>query len=79
MIFSLFGYFFIADFPEEAKFLTEPEREFVINKLQKDIGKSAYQPITFKDVVITFRDWKVWVGGFMYLGLIVPAYGTLIL
>ncbi|KAF7505082.1 hypothetical protein GJ744_001301 [Endocarpon pusillum] len=31
--------------------------------------------ITFKDVVNVFKDYKIIVGGFMYFGLIVPAYG----
>lgn len=73
---SLIGFFVIADFPEEAKFLTEPEREFVIAKLEKDIGNSAYEYLSWRRVFSVFKDWKIWVGGFMYLGMIVGAYGN---
>ena len=68
---SLIGFFVIADFPEEAKFLTEPEREFVIAKLENDIGNSVYEYLSWRRVFSVFKDWKIWVGGFMYLGMIV--------
>jgi hypothetical protein len=64
------------NFPEESKWLTEDERVFVQARLRIDQGKSARErPITAKDVGNVFKDFKVIVGGFMYFGLIVPAYG----
>jgi len=63
------GYFVIADFPEEAKFLSEPEREFIIEKLRKDSGNSAYEHLSWRRVFWVFKDWKIWIGGFMYLGI----------
>jgi len=76
-VLSIVGYFVIVDFPEEAKFLTEPEREFIIDKLMTDIGqKSAYEHFGWRRTLSVFKDWKIWVGGFMYLGMIVGAYGT---
>ena len=66
-------FFAIPDFPEDAKWLTEPEREYVRARLQEDQGKSALErPITFKDVVNCFKDYKIFLGGLMYFGLIVP-------
>ena len=65
---SIVGYFVIVDFPEEAKFLSEPERDFIIEKLRKDGGDSAYQHLSWRRVFSVFKDWKIWVGGFMYLG-----------
>lgn len=45
-------------------------------RLQKDQGNSAAErPIKAKDVLNVFKDFKIFVGGFMYFGLIVPAYG----
>jgi hypothetical protein len=72
---AIAGFWVIVDFPEEATFLTEPEREFVIAKLRKDIGNSAYEHLSWRKVLLVFKDWKIWIGGFMYLGLIVPCYG----
>jgi hypothetical protein len=68
----------IPDFPEQAKWLTEEERVHVIRRLEKDQGKSAVErPILFRDVLNVFKDYKVFIGGLMYLGLVVPAYGEL--
>jgi MFS family permease len=69
-------FFLIPDFPEDAKWLTAEERAFVKARLQDDQGKSALERrITFRDVLNCFKDYKVFLGGFMYFGLIVPAYG----
>lgn len=73
-------FFIIPDFPEDAKWLTEEEREYVKARLRVDQGRSAAdRQITLKDVANVFKDYKVIVGGFMYFGLIVPAYGTSLL
>jgi MFS family permease len=73
---SFFFFFLLPNFPEEVKWLTEEERAFVKARLQVDQGKSAAErPIKASDVGRVFKDLKVVVGGFMYFGLIVPAYG----
>ncbi|RPB08151.1 MFS general substrate transporter [Morchella conica CCBAS932] len=73
---SFLFFFIITDFPEEAKFLSEEERAFVKKRLQVDVGESAREEkMTLKDAVNVFKDYKIFVGGFMYFGLIVPAYG----
>ena len=69
-------YFLLPNFPEDAKWLREDERAFVKARLQAEQGRSAAErPIKLRDVGRVFKDLKVIVGGFMYLGLIVPAYG----
>lgn len=73
---SLAWFFLIPGFPEDAKWLREDERVFLEARLQNDQGRSgAGRSIGFKDVVNVFKDYKIFVGGFMYFGLIVPAYG----
>ncbi|KAF2223603.1 major facilitator superfamily domain-containing protein [Elsinoe ampelina] len=75
-IVSFTFFFLIPDFPEEAKWLSEDERAYISARLRADQGRSARdRKITGKDVANVFKDFKVWIGGFMYLGLIVPAYG----
>lgn len=70
---SFFFYFLLPDFPEEAKWLTEEERQFVTARLRVDQGNSAVEKkITLRDVGRVFKDYKVIVAGFMYFGLIVP-------
>lgn len=68
-------FFLIADFPEDAKFLTENERKYQIRKHQLDQGKSlANAKVTLRDILSVFKDWKVFVGGAMYFGVIVGSY-----
>lgn len=72
-----FAFFFlIPSFPEDAKWLNQEERVYVKARLQVDQGNSAAdRPIKAKDVLNVFKDFKIFIGGFMYFGLIVPAYG----
>jgi MFS family permease len=71
-----FFFFLLPNFPEEVKWLTEDERTYVKARLQIDQGKSARErPITARDVGRVFKDPKILIGGLMYFGLIVPAYG----
>ncbi|MCJ1308873.1 hypothetical protein MMC25_002528 [Agyrium rufum] len=73
---AIIFYFVIPDFPEDAKWLTEDERAYIKARLAQDQGRSAAErQITAKDVGNVFKDFKVFLGGLMYFGLIVPAYG----
>ncbi|SLM33769.1 mfs transporter [Lasallia pustulata] len=69
-------FFILPVFPEDAKWMTEEERAYVKARLRKDQGRSAAERrIGAKDIANVFKDYKVFIGGFMYFGLIVPAYG----
>lgn len=73
---SIAFFFLIPSFPEDAKWLGEEERAFVRARLRKDQGRSAAErAIKGKDIVNVFKDFKIFLGGLMYFGLIVPAYG----
>lgn len=73
---SFFLFFLLPNFPEESKWLTEDERTFVKARLQVEQGKSARdRKMSLSDVGRVFKDPKIIIGGFMYFGLIVPAYG----
>jgi MFS family permease len=75
-IVAVIFFFFIPSFPEDAKWLTEEERNYIRARLQVDQGRSAAErKITLRDVGRVFKDYKVYIGGLMYFGLIVPAYG----
>ncbi|SPN96651.1 related to nicotinamide mononucleotide permease [Cephalotrichum gorgonifer] len=73
---SFFFYFLLPDFPEQVKWLTEEERTYVSARLRADQGSSAAErETTIRDVWNVLKDYRVIIGGFMYFGLIVPAYG----
>jgi MFS family permease len=68
-------FFVIPDFPEDVKWLSEEERTYVVNRLRSEQGASAVErKMGVKDVGNVFKDYKIFLGGFMYFGLIVPAY-----
>jgi MFS family permease len=72
---SFFFFFLLPDFPEDVKWLNEEEREFVSTRLRAEQGHAARdRKITLRDIGNVFKDYKIIVGGFMYAGLIVPAY-----
>ncbi|KAM0512947.1 hypothetical protein ACHAPE_008306 [Trichoderma viride] len=74
---SFILFFLLPDFPEEAKWLKEDERQFIAARLRVDQGSGSGlgRSMTIKDILNVFKDWKIIAGGFMYFGLIVPAYG----
>ena len=75
---AAFFFFIVPNFPEDAKFLSVAEKEFIKQRVAEDQGKSAIERrIGFSDAVNVFKDYKIIVGGFMYFGLIVPAYSKL--
>ncbi|KAK6213247.1 major facilitator superfamily transporter [Colletotrichum tabaci] len=76
VVVSVVFFFCLPDFPEDVKWLTAEEKVFVAARLRADQGNSAAErSITARDVRRIFKDYKVILGGFMYFGLIVPAYG----
>ncbi|MCJ1485467.1 hypothetical protein MMC06_005641 [Schaereria dolodes] len=73
---AIIFFFVIPNFPEDAKWLTVEESAYIKARLQADQGRSAAErSIGLRDVANVFKDFKVFLGGFMYFGLIVPAYG----
>ena len=58
------SYFWISDFPEEAQWLTEEERQFVRARAGTD--KESARAITYHDILWFFTDLKRILGGIMY-------------
>lgn len=68
--------FIIADFPEEAKWLSEEEKAFVKARLAEDMGDPQLNAkSTWRDVLCVLKDFKIVLGGLMYFSLVVPAVG----
>jgi len=73
--FAVAAFFLIADFPEEAKWLSDDERAFVKARLAEEFGDSQLDTKqTWRDVIGVLKDFKVILSGFTYFGLIVPGY-----
>ncbi|ODV96772.1 hypothetical protein PACTADRAFT_74385 [Pachysolen tannophilus NRRL Y-2460] len=70
-------FFTITDFPEQASFLSQNERDFIKEKLAIASGTDSGFEIhnTLKDVINTLKSPIVWIPTFGYFCLIIPSYG----
>ncbi|KAI0515168.1 major facilitator superfamily domain-containing protein [Xylaria bambusicola] len=64
----------IADWPETAKFLTDEERSLLIARLAQDTGEAKMDELTPKARKRILSDWKVYVGTLAYLGIVNTGY-----
>ncbi|KAG8699315.1 hypothetical protein FRC09_006689 [Ceratobasidium sp. 395] len=72
------SFWIIQDFPDEAKFLTEEERAFVVRRLQSDDQFSAAgEKLRAKYIFQALKDWKTWLGMLCYAGSDGPLYALL--
>lgn len=54
---SVLFYFLISDFPEDAKWLSDEERQFIRARLRADVGDSLRnKSLTFRDVFDVLKD-----------------------
>lgn len=68
-ILGFIGFFLIADFPEDVKWLEEDERRFLRERLRIEQGDpNATKRLHYKDLMLFFKDFKFFLGGMMYLG-----------
>ncbi|MCJ1357985.1 MAG: hypothetical protein MMC33_007982 [Icmadophila ericetorum] len=70
---GIVAYFLLADFPEDVKWLTEEERNWVIVRTGRE--KDFVQHIEMGDILHFFAQPKNILGGLMYFAIIVPTYG----
>ena len=75
-VIALLSFFLITDFPEEAKWLQEDERDYMKSRLLEKHGRTITDNhITIHDTIEVFKDYKIYLGGIIYFSLIVPSYG----
>ncbi|GAA6053960.1 hypothetical protein JCM3770_004642 [Rhodotorula araucariae] len=83
-IFLLFGiitvalgvlsWFCVVDFPDRAKFLTEEQRLYAIERIQKDRGDAVPDQVTGKKILKHALDFKVWAFGLCFCFSTMPSY-----
>lgn len=67
----------LVDWPETASFLTSSEREMLIQRLQDDIGgDTQLNTLNKRSLKRILSDWKIYVGAFMYMGVVNTGYST---
>ena len=72
---GVLAYFAVTDFPEDAKWLSEDEREWIITSTRKSKLAQTTESVQLKDVVQFFKSWKNILGGIIYFTYLVPIYG----
>lgn len=60
IVVALVAWFFLVDFPQKAKFLSEDERARVVERLNKDRGDGEHDEITLQKILLHLSDWKLW-------------------
>ncbi|KAG7124781.1 putative transporter like protein [Verticillium longisporum] len=70
---AIIAYFIMHDYPNTARFLTTPEKEEVLRRLEHDRSSLAdeFDMRYFWDAL---KDWKIWVHMFITIGIYTPLY-----
>ncbi|KAI3391421.1 hypothetical protein diail_7372 [Diaporthe ilicicola] len=67
------AFFLVSDFPSEAKWLSEREKQFVLKRTHTEATTSAGQ-VNGRDIFEFFKDPKNYLGALMYLSVVEPIY-----
>lgn len=67
-------YFYLTDRPQDAKWLTDEEKEWLISELDKDNGTDKTNN-NHTNLGVVFRDWKVWRLALTYFAWVTGLYG----
>jgi hypothetical protein len=68
--------FLIADWPEQATFLTDEDRTLLLARLASDQGDAKLDRLDKRAIRRIFGDWKVYCGVLMYIGVVNSGYAT---
>ncbi|CAJ2509180.1 Uu.00g142060.m01.CDS01 [Anthostomella pinea] len=67
------AFFFVSDFPSDAKWLSLTEREFVLRSTREHESSTGTK-VTRRDLAEFFKDPKNTLGAIMYFSVVVPIY-----
>ncbi|KAH6972118.1 major facilitator superfamily domain-containing protein [Ilyonectria sp. MPI-CAGE-AT-0026] len=70
------GAFFVLDeYPEKSKFLSQQQRHIAVQMIAKDREEHEEEELTVKLVLLTLRDWKIWIFAAIYMLNVTITYG----
>jgi len=73
-VFGIASFWFVYDFPAEAKFLSEPERARVIRRLVTDKQSVGAEHFSWPILRSALLDWKMYLAAIIYSGITTPLY-----
>lgn len=68
--------FWVVDWPETARFLTDADRALHLRRLRSDAGFARMEHLDKRAAKRIFSDWKIYVGIIMYMGVVNTGYAT---
>ena len=74
MVIGIVARFFIDDFPDRAKFLSDAERAVVMRRLELDRSKVTTEQLS-KANLKDPKDWMLWLSTMLYLCNVAAVYG----
>ncbi|CAI2180160.1 5585_t:CDS:10 [Funneliformis geosporum] len=74
IVVAFFAYFYIADYPEKAKWLDDKERRFATQRLIQDAGKAHIIHFDKVQLFEALKDWKVYMSMIQLCGLSTSLY-----
>ncbi|KAL5337489.1 major facilitator superfamily domain-containing protein [Aspergillus crustosus] len=69
---AILVWFFLPDYPESAKWLTEDERELARQRLQVEGSKGAAKAMTWSEAKAVLTEWRLYVHYAIYFGISTP-------
>lgn len=76
IIIAVICFVYLPDSPEQAWFLTDKERKFVVVRLAKESGHTKSHSFTWPQVLSIFTDWKSYVYILIKLGGAISLQGV---
>lgn len=76
VIIAVFSYFIIPDWPHSAKFLSESERSLLSRRLALDVERATMNHWDKYTAKRCFTDIKIYLGVFMYMGIVQTGYAV---
>ncbi|QLI74746.1 uncharacterized protein G6M90_00g107700 [Metarhizium brunneum] len=74
IVIAFAAYWFIENYPETSKFLSEPEKEFIQARLAADSDATQHEKFTWSAVYDAFRDANCWLYGLGFHTMSLPLY-----
>ncbi|EIM88795.1 MFS general substrate transporter [Stereum hirsutum FP-91666 SS1] len=68
VLLGVIAIFFLPNRPEMTKFFNEDERKIAISRMNRDMSGDSGYNINKSHIWSAFKDWRIYVGGFIYFG-----------
>lgn len=74
VLISVAAYWFIQNYPDTAKFITDEERKFIHSRLAADSDATHQEKFEWAQVVEALKDVKCWLYGLGFHTMSLPLY-----